>query len=107
MFPTEINDCCKMLGMAMAAIFFSSGQEKSGILPETVMFVRRFKTRATEKIQIIPCQRKVANATPAMPMENVCTKRMSTKILAVEDTARKRKGVLESPNAEKMPVAIL
>ena len=40
-------------------------------------------------------------------MEKPFTKRMSIRILAVEDRARKRKGVLESPRAEKMPVAIL
>ena len=36
-----------------------------------------------------------------MPMEKDFTKRMSMRMLALEETARKRKGVLESPRAEK------
>ena len=35
------------------------------------------------------------------------TNRISAAILAVEDTARKRNGVRESPMAENIPVAIL
>ncbi len=96
-----------MLGTAMAAIFPSSCQEKNGTAPFTFILDRRFRISVTERRQLTPWQRKVAHATPAMPMEHVSTKRMSIRMLAVEEKARKRKGVLESPSAEKMPVAIL
>ncbi len=55
----------------------------------------------------MPWQIKVAHATPAIPIENTLTNKISTNILAVEEKARKIKGVLESPSAEKIPVAIL
>ena len=42
-----------------------------------------------------------------IPIENTLTNKISTNILAVEEKARKIKGVLESPSAEKIPVAIL
>ena len=40
-------------------------------------------------------------------MSKAVTNRISTAMLEVEDAARKRKGVLESPRAEKIPVATL
>lgn len=49
----------------------------------------------------------VAHATPAIPILNALTKIISTKIFVTEDTARKIKGVFESPRAENIPVAIL
>ena len=55
----------------------------------------------------MPWQISVAQATPATPMENTVTKITSMMILAVEENARKRNGVLESPRPEKMPVAML
>ena len=58
-------------------------------------------------MQLMPWQISVAQATPATPMENTVTKTTSMMILAVEENARKRNGVLESPRPEKMPVAML
>ena len=49
----------------------------------------------------------VAQATPATPMLNAVTNRISTRMLLVEEIARKMNGVRESPIAEKMPVATL
>jgi len=40
-------------------------------------------------------------------MRNVFTNKISTKIFAVDEIARNQNGVLESPRAEKIPVAIL
>jgi hypothetical protein len=40
-------------------------------------------------------------------MSRAATNRISTRMFAVEENARKIKGVLESPSAEKIPVAIL
>ena len=40
-------------------------------------------------------------------MAKVFTNKISTRIFAVEEKARKINGVLESPSAEKIPVAIL
>ena len=50
---------------------------------------------------------RVAHATPATPMPNAVTKRISTAIFEIDDAARKMNGVRESPSAAKMPVAIL
>lgn len=51
--------------------------------------------------------KNVAHATPAIPILKALTKRMSIAMLLVDDMARKIKGVLESPMAEKIPVATL
>ena len=40
-------------------------------------------------------------------MVGIGTNKISTKILAVEENAKKTNGVFESPSAEKIPVAIL
>ena len=50
---------------------------------------------------------KVAHATPAIPMLKLCTNRISMPIFAVDEHAKKMKGVFESPIAEKIPVATL
>ena len=41
------------------------------------------------------------------PIWNSATNRISKAILAVEDAARNKKGVLESPSAEKIPLDTL
>ena len=66
----------------------------------------RFKSPA-DAFRVFTGQISVAQATPATPMENTVTKITSMMILAVEENARKRNGVLESPRPEKMPVAML
>ena len=107
MLPTEIKLCCRMLGMAMVAIRRSSAGEKIGAGPASGSADSRRSTAAIASRQLIPWHRKVAQATPATPILKAVTKRMSTKIFDTEETARNTNGVRESPNAEKMPVAIL
>ena len=41
------------------------------------------------------------------PRENAFTNIISASILALEEAARNKKGVFESPSAVKIPVAIL
>lgn len=106
-FPTEIKDCCKMLGTAIAAVFLNKSNENNKIRPSVLILDRRFNTMIRDKTQLAPWQRKVAQATPETPMEKYLTNKTSAKIFALEDAARKRKGVLESPSAEKIPVAML
>ena len=50
---------------------------------------------------------KVAHATPETPILNPATKSMSAAMFATDEQARKKKGVFESPRAEKIPEAIL
>ena len=70
--------------------------------------VRNLKNTTTSaRTQLIPWQRKVAQATPATPILNAVTKRMSTPMLESDEHARKINGVFESPRAEKIPVATL
>ena len=57
-------------------------------------------------MQLILWQRNVAHATPATPILNAVTKRISTPMLETDEQARKMNGVFESPSAEKIPVAI-
>ena len=92
----------------MTTIFLKIGQEKSGDLPvpDSTFFSRR-KTTSTASTQLTPWHRKVAQATPATPILNAVTNRMSIPMFAVEEMARKMNGVLESPSAEKIPVAML
>ena len=78
-----------MLGIAMAAIFLKRGQEKTEIFPSIFMAESRFNTRKTESMQLTPWQRKVAQATPPIPIDRHFTKRISTRILALEEKARK------------------
>lgn len=104
--PTETKLCCKMLGMAMRLIFSSRRKEKS-LWGAWGSFFSRSSTAAMAHRQLTPWHRKVAQATPSTPMPPAVTKRMSTPMLLREETIRNRKGVRESPMAEKMPVAML
>ena len=106
--PTEMKLCCKVLGTAMTMIFFSSAAENSGVWPIPAVSARiRPSTTAIASAQLIPWPRKVAQATPSTPMPKAETNRISIPILAVEDSARKIKGVRESPSAANVPVATL
>ena len=107
MLPTEIKLCWRMLGMAIIRIFFRSRGSNSAGFPCASIFASRRHMAITARIQLIPWHKKVAHATPATPMSKAVTKRISTAIFEVEEAARKQKGVLESPSAEKIPVAIL
>ena len=107
MLPTEMKLCCKTLGMAMTTNRPSSSPENSTIFPSLGNCLNRRMTTATASTQLMPWHRKVAQATPATPILKAVTNRMSTAMLLKEDTARKIKGVLLSPRAEKTPVAML
>ena len=106
-FPTDIKDCCKMLGTATAHRFWKRRHEKKQTPVPVFMPDRRLKISSTEQMQLTPWQKKVAQATPATPICNVFTNSRSVRIFAVEEKARNKNGVLESPRAEKIPVAIL
>ena len=101
--------CWRTLGTAITTNFRNMGRENTDTGPSTRIRIRRSRrsTTSTASTQLTPWHRKVAQATPATPMSKAVTNRISTAILAVEDTARNRKGVRESPMAEKMPVAML
>ena len=74
-------------------------------------FFKRLNTKITARIQLTPWHRKVAHATPSTPLEktgeSTVTNKISIPILEREEIIRKIKGVLESPRAEKIPVATL
>ena len=89
MLPTEMKLCCKMLGMAMMAIFFRMGKEKNSPLPSWGMVASRRNTKISASTQLTPWHRKVAQATPATPIWKAVTKRISTAMLEVEEAARK------------------
>ena len=106
--PTEIKLCCRVLGTAMTRILRRSGREKRGaFFPDSGSVRMRLSTAMTASAQLTPWQRNVAQATPATPMPKADTNSRSMAMFAVEDTARKRKGVRESPRAAKVPVATL
>ena len=111
MFPTEMKLCCKILGMAMTAIFLSMLQENIAAFWWVSIFFKRLNTKITARIQLTPWHRKVAHATPSTPLEktgeSTVTNKISIPILEREEIIRKIKGVLESPRAEKIPVATL
>ena len=93
--------------MAITAILPNISHENMAVVSAVLICESRFNTRITDRIQLIPWQMKVAHATPAIPIEKTFTKRMSTRILAVEEKARNINGVFESPSAENIPVDIL
>ena len=99
--------CCKMLGMAMTAKRPKWFHEKTGTLPSVGILEKRRKTTTSASTQLTPWHKNVAQATPATPMSNAVTNRISTAMLDVDEQARKINGVLESPSAEKIPVATL
>ena len=107
MLPTEMKLCCRMLGTAMTAKRPRWLHEKTATFPDVGIFANRRNTTTSASTQLTPWQRNVAHATPATPILNAVTNRISMKMLLVEDAARKINGVLESPSAEKMPVATL
>ena len=107
MLPTEIKLCCKMLGTAITVSRRSRGKEKRRLFPLPGIFFSCKATVVRASTQLTPWHRNVAQATPATPILKAVTKRISIPILAREDTARNRKGVLLSPRAEKMPVEML
>ena len=96
-----------MLGTAITVSRLSSGKENTAPFSPLGIFFSRFITASNASAQLTPWQIKVAHATPATPIFSAVTNRMSMPMLEREDTARKIKGVLLSPMAEKMPVAIL
>ena len=89
MLPTEMKLCCKILGTATMAIFFSRGTEKSLGFSLVSMVRNRRNTTITASTQLTPWHRKVAQATPATPILKAVTKRMSTAMLDREEAARK------------------
>ena len=96
-----------MLGMAMTANRPKWFHEKMRTRPSVGSFTKRRKTTTSASTQLTPWHKNVAHATPATPMLNAVTNRISTAMLEVDEHARKINGVLESPSAEKMPVATL
>ena len=96
-----------MLGIATTAIWPSIFQENQTRSPSLGTARTRRATTHRESTQLTPWHKNVAQATPATPMLNAVTNRISTAILDVDEQARKINGVLESPSAEKMPVATL
>ena len=99
--------CCKILGTAITATLPRIANENSFVFSPAPIFFRRSTTNSTASTQLTPWQRNVAHATPATPILNAATNRISIPIFATDEQARKTNGVLESPSAEKMPVAIL
>ena len=54
-----------------------------------------------------PCAAKVAHATPATPIFSQTTKKISRRILLMEEPMRNYSGVRLSPREVKMPLQIL
>ena len=99
--------CWRMLGTAMTASCRKTGLEKRDAGPSLGSNLRRLNTVSTASAMLTVWHRKVAQATPSTPMPKAVTNSVSTSMLAVEDAARNKKGVRESPSAENMPVATL
>ena len=100
--PTETKLFCKMTGMARRSSVFKSVPEKTGAFSPLAMPRIRRNTKKRVRTHAAPCAMKVAHATPATPQGFTITQ--SRKMFASEEPTRKRKGVLLSPSAEKMPV---
>ena len=75
--------------MAIINIFFSSTPEKSGHFSPPTTSRTFFSTKITATMPLMDWHRNVAHATPGTPMWKSRTKRISTKIFIIEDTARK------------------
>ena len=107
MFPTEIKLCCKMLGTATTAILLKRFHENAAGFSCVFIVASLRNTNSIASTQLTPWQMNVAHATPETPMLNAVTNRISTPMFESDEHTRNINGVLESPSAEKIPVAIL
>ncbi len=107
MLPTEMKLCCRILGIAITAKLLKWAQENSLALPSDFILLKRRKTKSNARTQLTPWHKKVAQATPATPILNKVTNKISAPMLAKEEQAKKTNGVFESPKEEKIPVATL
>ena len=105
MLPIEMKLCCRMLGTATIINCCRIVLEKMGTVPSVRISYRRRITTQIANTQLTPWHRNVAQATPATPIRNAVTKRISMPMLDSDEAARNQNGVLESPRAEKIPVA--
>lgn len=96
-----------MLGTAMRQNSTNISPEKSVLLWVEGIFRNLLSTTNNARIQLIPWQINVARATPYTRMPNTCTNAISITMLDKDEKARNTNGVLESPIAEKIPVARL
>ena len=96
-----------MLGIAITDMSFKSAQENTAGVSLLFIAAKRLNTNIIAKMQLIPWQINVAHATPATPILNAVTNKISIKIFALDEQTRNIKGVFESPSAEKIPVAML
>lgn len=87
MLPTEMKLCCKILGTAMTAMRPRSEAEKICSFPVPRNPASRLTTNSTASTQLTPWQMKVAHATPATPIRNAVTNRISRA-----DVRRRRSG---------------
>ena len=107
MFPIDIHDCCKILGIATIHNFLNILKENIFTFPSTfILFSLKNKT-IKDKTQLNPWHKNVAQATPATPIFNLDTNITSTTILDSEENTRNINGVSVSPKAEYIPVEIL
>lgn len=81
--PTDTNDCCTIEGTATRTMFLNNLPSNSLNAPSS--FLTRTKSSPLAKNAASPCAMKVAQATPATPMENAVTKSMSSPILRTEE----------------------
>ena len=105
--PMEIKLCCRVLGTATFRNLPQIFPENRGAFFVVLIARSLLKTNNRDSRQLTPWQINVAQATPATPMWRPATNQISMAILEQDEAARKKKGVLESPSAEKMPLEIL
>ena len=106
-FEIENTEPCMPAGRPILSISFIVAPSIFSFLRcsliEESLLIRQTVTSMDE----ISYDTTVGTATPATPILKAVTNRISTAMLLKEDTARKIKGVLLSPRAEKTPVAML
>ena len=110
MLPTEMKLCCKMLGTAMTANRAQQiARRTAARLPLRLdsCFKRRMTTATAEHAADALAQERRPRHARHAHLEGCNEQDIHGNVAQVEDTARKMNGVLESPSAEKMPVATL
>ena len=95
MLPTEIKLCWRILGTAITEKLPKCCHEKIRTFPSVRILRNLRKTTSSASTQLIPWHRKVAHTTPATPIRNAVTKRISTPMLESEEQARKINGVFD------------
>ena len=91
----------------MKLVFLSIDQENFLYFSSVLILNSFTKREIIASIEASPCAITVAHAAPATPILKVMTNSKSRPTFKIDEKIKNKSGVLESPSAVKIPVAML